>query len=197
MRVLGAGEATVLLIASIHGNEPAGTPLLERLGDYLASHPELLHGRRVVLVPVVNPDGVARGTRGNARGVDLNRNFPAVNRRDSAETGTALSEPESRALAEVVGKYPPSHAVSIHQPLVCVDYDGPGLELAKAMSKRCFLPVKRLGSRPGSFGSYLGVDRGVPVVTLELPREASEQDAEDLWRRYGAALIAAVRFSGR
>ena len=85
----------MLLVATIHGNESAGTPLLERLAERLESDPELLRNRRVLLVTVANPDGLARRTRGNARGVDLNRNFPTTNRKDTRRSGTALSEPGS------------------------------------------------------------------------------------------------------
>ena len=97
--VFGSGSDSVLIMATIHGNEWAGTPLLERLADHLSAHPELVRGRRVVLVPVVNPDGYDRRSRYNANRVDLNRNFPAGNRRNSRRNGKqALSEPESRAI---------------------------------------------------------------------------------------------------
>jgi protein MpaA len=193
-RVLGVGPDTFLFLASIHGNEPAGAPLLKWLGDHLVENPELLVGRRVVLVPVANPDGLAADTRYNARGVDLNRNFPAANRVDSRRSGTALSEPESRCLARVIEHYRPNRAVSIHQPLSCVDYDGPALELARVMAESSRLPVKRLGSRPGSLGSFLGVDHGIPIITLELPRKAPAQTKAVLWREYKEALVAAVTF---
>lgn len=192
-RFLGYGAETVLLLATIHGNEAAGTPILDRLGDELATHPEHLGDRRVVIVPVANPDGLARNMRHNARGVDLNRNFPADNREDSRRTGTALSEPEARALLRLVDQIRPVRAVSIHQPLSCVDYDGPAGPLAAAMSRSCGLRVKKLGGRPGSLGSWLGMDRGVPTVTLELPRDASGYTSEALWRRYGPALLTAIR----
>ena len=62
---------TVLVVGCIHGNETAGMAVARRLARAAAP-------RRTDLwvVPTINPDGVAAGTRGNARGVDLNRNFP-------------------------------------------------------------------------------------------------------------------------
>ena len=69
------------------------------MDDHLVGHPALLAGRRVVLLPVINPDGMANGSRFNARGIDLNRNFPAENFSGTARHGTRpLCEPESRAI---------------------------------------------------------------------------------------------------
>lgn len=194
VRVLGDGLDTILLLAAIHGNEPAGIPLLNRLGNHLAKRPQLLCGRRVVLIPVMNPDGLAAGTRFNARGVDLNRNFPAANRVNSQRSATAMSEPESQALGSLIDVYQPNRVVAIHQPLSCVDYDGPAQELAQVMAKLSPLPLKRLGSRPGSLGSFVGVDRNIPIITLELPREASKLEKRTLWRQYKKALLKAVAF---
>ncbi|MGK0352252.1 MAG: succinylglutamate desuccinylase [Planctomycetota bacterium] len=42
---MASGDEVVLVLASIHGSEPAGTPLLERLFEHLTAHPELLNGR--------------------------------------------------------------------------------------------------------------------------------------------------------
>jgi predicted deacylase len=71
VRVYGNGDDVVLLMAGIHGNEAAGVPLLEKLGHELMARPELLVGRTVVILPVVNPDGVKANKRRNANGVDL------------------------------------------------------------------------------------------------------------------------------
>jgi len=188
--------ATVLIIASIHGSEPAGTPLVERLEAWLADHPEELADRRVVIVPVANPDGYATGERYNPRGVDLNRNFPAGNRTErKIHGGAPLSEPESRALMRALRTYAPDRVVSLHQPVACVDYDGPARALAEAMSAAIEgrLPVRKIGARPGSLGSYVGVTLGRPIVTLELPEGAEVRSADALWDDYGAALIAFVR----
>lgn len=190
------GAETVLVIASIHGSEPAGTPLVERLEAWLADHPEETARRRVVVVPQANPDGFATGERFNRNGVDLNRNFPAGNRTERRTHGaTPLSEPESRALMRALQRFDPARVVSIHQPLECVDYDGPAEKLAEAMSGAISgrLPVKKLGGRPGSLGSYVGETLGRPIVTLELPEGAQERTPDELWADYGAALVAFVR----
>lgn len=191
-RVYGQEGEARLLIASIHGSEPAGTPLVERFERRLAEEPELLGGSRLVIVPVANPDGFAKRERHNTNGVDLNRNFPADNRTETKTHGpTALSEPESRALMRALQTFDPVCVMSIHQPLVCVDYDGPGEALATAISEAidARLPVKQLGGRPGSLGSYVGLTLGRPIITLELPKGV-EEDEEALWRDYGAAIEA-------
>ena len=192
-QVLGDGRDTTLFIATIHGNEPAGAPLMRKLADHLTENPEILKDQRVVVVAVANPDGMAAGTRGNIRGVDLNRNFEAKNRVDNATNGLrALSEPEARALRAAVLEFDPDRIISLHQPLNCIDYDGPAKDLAKQMGSECALPVKKLGARPGSLGSYTGEGLGIPTITMEMPAAASDLSEAALWKRYGQAVMAAV-----
>jgi protein MpaA len=223
--VYGDGPDVMMVIATIHGNEACGTPLVAAFAKWLVAHPAELTGRTVVIVPVANPDGYAAGKRFNARNVDLNRNFPAGNwgvpqepddpesSKSSASTktltspdgstyasgkrfkpgDTPLSEPESRALMQLICRYYPNRILSIHQPVACIDYDGPAAELAAAMGAKCPLPVKQLGSRPGSLGSFVGNSLQKPIVTWEFPEEAG-MDADELWKTYGDALIAALQF---
>lgn len=193
--VHGYGPDVILIMATIHGNEPAGTPLVHKLNDYLQQHPEFLDGRTVVLLPVANPDGLALDKRYNVNDVDLNRNFEAANRRSDVQGGSeALSEPEARAIKQLILEYMPDRIVSIHQPLVCIDYDGPGQMLAERMARYCDLPVKKLGARPGSLGSYAGVTLGIPIITFEMKKDDSNLEPEILWQRYGKALLAAITF---
>ena len=192
-QVFGGGPDVVLILATIHGDEGAGTPLVGRLSDYLTRHRNVLDGRRVVLMPVANPDGCAHHTRHNVNGIDLNRNFPAPNFTRTDRHGPApLSEPESRAVKAVLDVYMPDRIVTIHQPLACIDYDGPAEDLARAMGDWTDLPVRRIGSMPGSLGSYAGITLSVPIITLELPESAGVIDEEALWRKYGQMLLAAI-----
>ena len=196
--VLGQGSDVIFILAAIHGDENAGTPIVNRLERYLQQHPELLKGRKVLLLPVANPDGVVRKSRYNARGIDLNRNFPASNRIDSYKFGyRALSEPEAYAIARLIRQYAPDRIVSIHQPLSCIDYDGPSQALADQMAENCNLPVKRVGAKPGSLGSYAGISLDIPIITLELPRAADKLNTEQLWQQYGPALAAAITYTYR
>jgi protein MpaA len=191
--VLGKGREVVLFIAAIHGNERAGTPLVKKLETYLLGHPEQISGKQIVLVPVANPDGAQISSRLNVRGVDLNRNFPTGNRKNTKRYGyRALTEPESNVLYYVIQQYQPKRVVSIHQPLRCVDYDGPGKELAQRMAALCNLPVRKLGAKPGSLGSYVGNELGIPIITLELARADDRKSVDELWQLYGKALLAAI-----
>lgn len=187
------GDETVLIMASIHGDEPAGTPLLWRLAEHLRENPHLARDRRIVLVPEVNPDGLHHGTRCNVRGVDLNRNFNTANRRNNKRYGyEALSEPEAAVVERIILDCRPARIVSIHQPLACIDYDGPAIALASCMSRSCGLPVRKLGALPGSLGSFTGTEMAIPTITFELPRNVERLGREELWELYGDALLTAI-----
>lgn len=196
---IGNGSTTIMLIATIHGDEAVGTPLLARLMREAALQPPWMRDRRLVVVPLANPDGYALRRRGNARGVDLNRNFPASSFTNHRRHGSGpLSEPESRALHMIVMREQPPRIISLHQPLACIDYDGDGAALAQAMAAALApehaLPVRRLGGYPGSLGSFAGEDLDIPIITVELPGTADHLNDEALWQRYGPMLIAAIAF---
>ena len=193
--VLGSGEDVILIMATIHGDENAGTPLVHKLIEHLRTKTRYLDNRKIVLMPVTNPDGLVAEQRYNIRGVDLNRNFEADNRQNSTINGlSALSEPESRFIKKVIAKHNPNRIVTLHESLRCIDYDGPGTDIAEHMGRFCHLPVKKLGSRPGSLGSYAGNTLGVPIITVELTESDRWEDEEGLWSRYGDMLLAAITF---
>jgi hypothetical protein len=117
----------------------------------------------------LNPDGSARRTRTNARGVDLNRN---------SSTGWAgagrrpWSEPEARALRDVVLRERPAVTIFYHQPLGVVDVPSVGsARLSRRYARVARLPVRRLPTYPGSLARWENarVRRGSAFV-VELPR---------------------------
>ncbi|MHC4131691.1 MAG: DUF2817 domain-containing protein [Planctomycetota bacterium] len=191
--ILGSGEDTTFIIATIHGDEPAGTKLVYKLSEHLQKNPELLEGRKVILLPVANPDGIVHKTRENIRGIDLNRNFSTTNRMNNEIHGySPLSEPETQIIEQIINKYKPERIVSIHQPFGCIDYDGPGEDLANMIGELTDLPVEKLGARSGSLGSFTGVDLGVPTITLELNPYDHIYKQQTLWRKYGDSLIQSI-----
>jgi murein peptide amidase A len=189
----GSTGPGILLLATIHGNESAGTPLLRRLITELKLSPQLYAGRRVVIVAVVNPDGFAAKSRKNGSGVDLNRNFPAGNFKKGKKNGRRpLTEPESQVIETLLKSTNPAQILSFHQAANMLDYDGPGKSLAQKLAAVSPLPVARMGSLPGSLGSYAGLDLKIPIVTVELPGKASRMTEETLWRNYGPMLLESL-----
>ncbi len=191
----GDGPNSTLLIASIHGDEQAGASLLNQFCGYLKENRNLLCGKAVVIVPVVNPDGFARKTRFNAEKIDLNRNFPADNRVNDEHNGSfALSGPEAYALYRIINTFKPGKILTFHESLGCIDYDGPAENIAERLAAKCKLPVRKLGARPGSLGSYVGLTLNTPIITIELTEEDSKKSAKKLWDDYKDMLIEAVSF---
>ena len=106
----------------------------------------------------------------------------------------SLTEPESVILHDLILTRQPVRIVTIHQPLDCLDYDGPGEQIAESMALYCPLPVKKLGSRPGSLGSFAGVEQNIPIITMELTADDSKLTTDQLWFKYGYALMAAITY---
>jgi murein peptide amidase A len=192
---LGNGPERIWILATIHGNEWAGTPLVQKLMSYLKRRPDFLEGKTLVISPVVNPDGFDRNQRRNVNGIDLNRNFPAKNRQNTERFGmTELSEPESKAMYDFLHRFKPDRIVTIHQPFSIVDWDGPGLSLAEHMARHTVLPFARVGSQPGSLGAHAGEDLRIPIITYELPPDTQKDTPSIIWGRYGRALLSAIVF---
>jgi hypothetical protein len=106
--------ATILLsVGQMHGSEPAGLRVTERVRaiDVPADAPYQLWTIRTM-----NPDGAVRGNRYNARGVDLNRNFPGTWSRQMRTGSRPASEPETRAMMRFLNRLQPTGVLSWHQP---------------------------------------------------------------------------------
>ena len=153
----GPADAPVRVLAtgSIHGTEPAGLAVIRRLRRI--APPE---GVQVWTVRTVNPDGLARGTRQNVHGVDLNRNFPRRWRGggqpfDGYYPGpSAASEPETRALMRLVRRIRPDISIHYHQDFGLVNLTGgPDAAIVRDYARRSGLPAKRL---PGLRGTATG-----------------------------------------
>jgi protein MpaA len=193
----GTGDSSVLVLGSMHGDEEAGGGVVVRLAEAMAGGMRDTLHRRLVFVPVVNPDGVQRGTRWNARGVDINRNFPTANwengnRKGIARHGTEpASEPETRLVMALIERYRPCLIITLHAALHVVNYDGPGKAVAERIGALNGYPVS--GSigypTPGSLGTYAGVERQIPIITLELPRVGAEEG----WEQNREALLQVLR----
>jgi len=196
--VLCSGSNVTLIFAAVHGNETATPDVVRLLRAHLLKHSEILTSRQVILVPVVNPDGLARKSRRNAHNVDINRNYPGTwrlpKRGEPFKPGPSpASEPETRAVIALVAQYSPRKIVSIHQPLHCMAYSGArsrplALEMQKCNGYRIAPGVGY--PTPGGFGGYCEWILQTPVVTLELPW----QSAQAAWQANAAALLAAIRF---
>jgi murein peptide amidase A len=169
------GVPRLLVVAGVHGDEPSSVGGAVALGQRLAAGSVGAAGP-VWVVPALNPDGLARGQKNSARDVDLNRNFPAIS--FTAQHGPGyfpgshpLSEPETTALAALIAREQITAVVAVHAPFACVNYDGPAADWAGRVAAACGWPARaEIGyPTPGSLGSWLGIDRGIPILTLELP----------------------------
>ena len=145
----------ILAVGVIHGNETAGLAVTRELAGRRPPREALLW-----IVEDLNPDGVAAGTRQNADGVDLNRNFPyrwrPVGPPGSMQySGTKpLSEPEARIAHSLILRVRPRITVWFHQPLGLVDESGGSLAIERRFARQAGLPLRRLTRYPGSAAGW-------------------------------------------
>lgn len=153
---LGTGEKAIVLYGGIHGGYEWNTVLLAReLIDYFSATPtEIPDDVSLYVIPVLNPDGLARifgksdvydldfdsfepaatdtrPGRFNARGVDLNRNWDARRQPTSqwqnrtVDAGSApFSEPETQVLRDFVRDIGPKLVISYHSAANGIYYGG-------------------------------------------------------------------------
>jgi protein MpaA len=191
---VGGAAAThpLLVVGCIHGNEPAGIAVAR----WLIAHPGA-HGPGIWVVPDLNPDGVAAGTRQNAHGVDLNRNFPFRWAPLHApgdlfyQGPRPLSEPESRAAYRLIRQLRPGVTIWFHQHQNLVDLTGGDPRIERRFAALVGLPVAHLTRYGGSAAVW--ANHAVPAGTsfvVELPA-GSLSAAETV--RYARAVITLAR----
>ncbi|MCZ6802751.1 MAG: M14 family murein peptide amidase A [Proteobacteria bacterium] len=186
----------ILLLGGIHGDEYSSVSIVFKWMRILNEHHSgLFHWH---IVPLLNPDGLLRkkSQRMNENNVDLNRNFSMHDWENTAikhwidvthsnprryPGEKPLSEPETTWLVEHINRYDPDVIVAVHAPHGVVDYDGP----CNGPYKLGRLYLNLLGTYPGSLGNYAGIQRKIPVVTIELPYAGimpTNKEINDIWR---------------
>jgi protein MpaA len=172
LQIIGDPNAArrVLVLGCIHGNECAGVPVLTALSAVAPAA-----GVAYYLIDYPNPDGAAAHTRQNAQRVDLNRNFPGWQAAGSPgyvyyPGPRALSEPESRALYNLINSVKPTALLTYHQALNIIDYNGGNKSAGLRYAQISGEPYVQTTAYPGSAATW--ANKAYPhmtVITVELP----------------------------
>ncbi|MEQ1636437.1 MAG: M14 family murein peptide amidase A [Methylococcales bacterium] len=188
----------ILFIGGIHGDEYSSVSATFKWLKVLENH----HSGKFhwLFLPLANPDGLLRESsqRMNAKGVDLNRNFPPYGDKHTASLeywskvtkkdprrfpgDSPMSEPETQAMVEIIESFKPDVIVSVHAPFDLLDFDG--ATDADAPKKLGSLDLQLLGTYPGSLGNYAWLKLKIPVITLELPSSEvipAQAELDSIW----------------
>ncbi len=171
----------VLILGGVHGDEIEGTIAAQKLLEiFLKSFPYKLN---LTLVPQFNIEGVLLKTRGNHRGVDLNRNLATQDW--SAEVKTpryhpgshAMSEPENHGLANYIAEKKPQLILSLHSWHPVLNVNGDCKKVAEVLHKLTGYKIDDdIGyPTPGCLGTYAGLERKCPTLTYEIQRGQSPE----------------------
>lgn len=171
-------DKRALLIGGVHGNETEGVAFMRGFCDEFANSDTFPTEVDLMLIPVLNPDGVLGYQRGNARGVDLNRNLPTKDwtpeyTESKYYPGTAPgSEPENQILVRILEEFQPDYIISFHSWKPMINTNGPAKKFAEAIYAKLPMVISDdIGyPTPGSLGTYAGWEREIPTITLEFER---------------------------
>ena len=185
----GSGEKVVLFTGGIHGSEPSSTTTMQAWADYLYSNGYVLPANtKVVIVPSVNPDGIAANTRNNAHNINLARNFPSANWKADIETASGIlpggggtapgSEPEAAALIALTRALQPRLEVSFHAQgsLVGANKYSDSVALGELYAKTVGYKTMFYNAEAvmgysitGEYEEWMGEELGTPAILIELP----------------------------
>lgn len=175
----------VLVVGVIHGDEPIGEFLIE---EFLKNKTRTIKNN-LFYIPRLN----FSNERKNSSNVDINRNFPSKNweltkKEDNYFGGfEPNSEIETKFLVNLTNEIKFDAIITIHTPYKIINYDGVNnpitLPLAKKISAFLNYPIEAdIGyATPGSMGTYFGVERNIPIITIECDEKAKK---EELYKKF-------------
>ncbi len=175
----------VLVVGVIHGDEPIGEFLIE---EFLKNKTRTIKNN-LFYIPRLN----FSNERKNSSNVDINRNFPSKNweltkKEDNYFGGfEPNSEIETKFLVNLTNEIKFDAIITIHTPYKIINYDGVNnpitLPLAKKISAFLNYPIEAdIGyATPGSMGTYFGVERNIPIITIECDGKAKK---EELYKKF-------------
>ena len=169
--MVGPDAATrrIVVVGCIHGNECAGLRIVHALARRRPAR-----GVQLWLIGELNPDGTAAGTRQNAHGVDLNRNFPyrwqPVSDATYYSGPRPASEPETRAAMRLIGRLRPAVTIWYHQHQDLVDMAGGDRGVARRYAQLAHLRATCLPFLPGTATGWENHEfPGTTSFVVELP----------------------------
>jgi protein MpaA len=159
----------VLVFGCIHGNEIAGIPIARAL-EKVPSADDLW------IVPDLNPDGVAHGTRQNARGVDLNANWSSEWRGGGSPFDAyyggrrPFSERETQLARQLILRFHPRLTVWYHQHMDVVWAYGPSTTAGRRYARATGMRLYHHHWLPGTATNWQNHHlAGTASLTVELP----------------------------
>jgi murein peptide amidase A len=173
----------MLVVGCIHGNEPAGMAITRQL--IAAGAPP---GTEIVVVQALNPDECGRNVRGNAHGVDLNRNFPS-NWARIGRAGTyqysgprPLSEPESRYAVALIEALRPQITIWFHQHEDVVRAWGGSVATARRFAALAHFPYRSIEWPYGTASNWQNHKfPGTASFVVELPAGTVPESRLGTW----------------
>jgi protein MpaA len=191
VRVGDPAGPRVLVFGAVHGNETAGIAIARAL--------ERVHTRDDVwIVPNLNPDGVAAGTRQDARGVDLNANWsagwqPGGRPWDVYYGGPhPFSEPETRIARDLILRIRPAVTIWYHQHMDVVWAYGESTRAGRIYARLSGMRLYHHPWLPGTATNWQNHRLpGTAALTIELP--AGALTASEVRRHVRAVLLVAQR----
>ncbi len=171
----GEGEKTVLILGGVHGDEAEGGSLALALLRYYQKNPSPC---KLLILPLLNLDGVLLHSRCNYRNVDLNRNLASKDWQAEALNERyppgpfPFSESENLALKGLLESFSFSLIISLHSYKPCLNVNGACLDFARDISLATqYEIVEEIGyPTPGCLGTYCARDLAIPTLTYEVER---------------------------
>lgn len=186
----GNGPSKYIFIGATHGDEKGSKYLLDSwVNELEANYPSIGADKTIYVVPLLNPDGFASGTRTNANNVDLNRNFPANNWKSTVKMPTGetltsgggtgpLSEPESSSIAGFITNHSPKLVLTYHSKgsMVIANESGNSFALAQEYgeisgyfsTKESSLGTTFAYDTTGAMENWLYDKKNIPTLLIEL-----------------------------